>query len=138
MKMNLITRLLFLAPTILFLTNCSFHNSLPKIYNGELKILSYNVRNARGMDDATDYDRVANVIKRINADCVALQELDSATERSNGRVVLDELAKRTGMYATYNKSIDYQGGSYGIGVLTKEKPIRKASVSLPGRKGEVF
>ena len=99
-----------------------------------LKILSYNIRNARGKDDVTDYDRVANVIKRINADCVALQELDSATARSNGAVVLDELAKRTGMYATYNKSIDYQGGVYGIGVLTKTKPLRNEAVSLPGRE----
>ncbi len=99
-----------------------------------LKILSYNVRNARGMDDVTDYDRVANVIKRIDADCVALQELDSATERSNGIVVLDELARRTGMHATYNKSIDYQGGGYGIGILTKCKPIHSKAIPLPGRE----
>lgn len=99
-----------------------------------LKILSYNIRNARGMDDVTNYDRVANVIKRINADCVALQELDSATTRSNGVVMLDKLAKRTNMYATYNKSIDYQGGGYGIGVLTKEKPLRKHAIQLPGRE----
>lgn len=97
-----------------------------------LKILSYNIRNARGMDDVTDYDRIADVIKRVNADCVALQELDSATQRSNGVVVLNELAKRTGMHATYNKSIDYQGGGYGIGVLTKEKPVRKTAIPLPG------
>jgi hypothetical protein len=29
---------------------------------------------------------------------VALQELDSATERSQGKVVLDELAKKLGLY----------------------------------------
>lgn len=98
----------------------------------QLKILSYNVRNARGMDDITDFDRVAGVIRLINADCVALQELDSATERSGGVVVLDELARRTGMYATYNASIDYQGGKYGVGVLTKEKPLLFHGVPLPG------
>lgn len=98
----------------------------------QVKILSYNIRNARGMDEVTDFDRVANVIKRINANCVALQELDSATERSGGIVVLDELAKRTGMYAVYNASIEYQGGKYGVGVLTKEKPLRFEAISLPG------
>ncbi|MDD2247541.1 MAG: endonuclease/exonuclease/phosphatase family protein [Proteiniphilum sp.] len=97
-----------------------------------VKILSYNVRNARGMDEVTDYNRVASVIKRIDADCAAIQELDSATQRSGGFIVLDELAKRTGMFATYNKSIDYQGGGYGIGILTKEKPLRKEAVLLPG------
>jgi|AGTN01.1.fsa_nt_gi Metal-dependent hydrolase len=98
----------------------------------KLKILSYNVRNARGMDDVTDFDRVADVISRINADCVAIQELDSATDRSGGAVVLDELAKRTDMHATYSASIDYQGGKYGIGVLTKEKPLRHEVIPLPG------
>lgn len=99
-----------------------------------LKILSYNIRNAKGMDEVIDYDRVAAVIRRVDADCVALQELDSATQRSGGKVVLEELAKRTGMFASYNKSIDYQGGGYGIGVLTREKPLRKEAMVLPGRE----
>jgi len=115
------------------LTGCKASgNRVGKPDSREIKILSYNVRNARGMDEVTDYDRVARVIKRIDADCVAIQELDSATVRSNGVVVLEELARRTGMYASYSKSIDYQGGGYGVGVLTKEKPIRKEIVSLPG------
>jgi len=52
-------------------------------------ILSYNVRNCRGMDDSTDYQRVAAIIKRNKPDVVALQELDSATRRSDGVVVLE-------------------------------------------------
>ena len=98
----------------------------------DLKILSYNIGNARGMDDVTDFDRIASIINRINPDCVAIQELDSATQRSNGLVVLDEIAKRTNRIASYNASIDYQGGKYGIGILTKEKPIKTKSVALPG------
>jgi len=107
-------------------------NEAKKDDGNSLKILTYNVRNARGLDDVTDYDRVADVINRIDADAVAIQELDSATERSNGVVVLDELARRTGMYASYNKSIDYKGGAYGVGVLTREKPLRKEGIPLPG------
>ncbi|WP_418893889.1 endonuclease/exonuclease/phosphatase family protein [Limibacterium fermenti] len=125
---------------ILFIFSLSFlfsgYSFLPALAEEPkpVKILSYNVRNTRGMDDVVDYNRVAAVIKRIDADCVALQELDSATIRSKGLIVLDELAKRTGLYASYNKSIDYQGGGYGIGVLTKEQPLRKESVTLPGRE----
>ena len=73
-----------------------------------VKILSYNVRNCRGMDDVVNYQRVADIINRIDAEVVALHELDSATQRSNGVVVLDELAKLTGMHKTYGASIDYQ------------------------------
>lgn len=99
-----------------------------------VKILSYNVRNCRGMDDITDYQRIANVIIRVAPDIVALQELDSATQRSNGTVVLNELASLTHMYKTYGASIVYQGGKYGIGILTKEKPIKWEVVALPGRE----
>jgi len=99
-----------------------------------LKILSYNVRNCKGLDDAINYERVAKVIRRINADVVALQELDSATSRSGRVVVLDELARLTGMFPSYRASISYQGGKYGIGILTKTKPIRNQSVSLPGEE----
>jgi len=110
--------------------NCSWKQCyLEAAKNGmhEIKILSYNIRNARGMDEKTDYDRIAGIIRSIHPDCAALQELDSATARSNGEVILDELAKRTGMYASYSKSIDYQGGGYGIGILTKEKPPSQRS-----------
>lgn len=121
----------YILTILLILSGCTIFKTTPPKSN-TVKILSYNVRNARGMDDVTDFDRVANVIRRINADCVALQELDSATQRSNGLVVIEELAKRTGMHASYNKSIDYQGGGYGIGILTKEKPLRKEAIPLPG------
>ncbi|NLC49874.1 MAG: metallophosphoesterase, partial [Bacteroidales bacterium] len=49
-----------------------------------LKIASYNVRNAKGMDDVVDFDRTAKVINNMDVDAVAIQELDSATQRSNG------------------------------------------------------
>lgn len=63
---------------------------------------------------------------------VALQELDSATERSSKVVVLDELAARTIMFASYRASISFQGGEYGIGILTNEKPVGTEEVPLPG------
>ena len=99
-----------------------------------VKILSYNVKNCQGMDGVVDYQRVADVINRIDPEMVALQELDSATQRSKGVVVLNELARLTGMHQTYGASIDYQGGKYGIGVLTKEKPLGWKRVPLPGRE----
>ena len=99
-----------------------------------LKILSYNVKNCEGLDNVTDYNRVADVLRRINADIVAIQELDSATTRSKRKVVLDELAERVNMHASYSASIDYRGGKYGVGILTREKPVSCRKVSLPGKE----
>lgn len=99
-----------------------------------MTILTYNVRNCRGLDNIVNYERVANVISKTGAEIVALQELDSATVRSKGVGVLNELAKLTGMVPTYRGSIDYQGGKYGIGILTREKPLKVEGLSLPGRE----
>ncbi|OQP66549.1 hypothetical protein A3860_13800 [Niastella vici] len=100
----------------------------------EITILTYNVRNCRGMDNVVNYQRVANVINKTGANIVALQELDSATSRSKGVGVLNELAKLTGMVPTYRASIDYQGGKYGIGILTRQKPLKVEGMPLPGRE----
>lgn len=113
---------------------CSTFNKTIDKKQNSVKILSYNVRNCRGMDDITDYKRIANIITRISPEIVALQELDSATQRSNGKVALDELSTLTNMYKTYGASIAYQGGKYGIGILTKEKPVKWSIVALPGRE----
>ena len=119
---------------IAFSIACGSISKTQKDVKLQLKIASYNVRNAKGMDDVTDFDRVAAVINQIDADVIAIQELDSATERSNGLVVLDELASRTNMHGSFNGSIDFQGGEYGIGVLTKEIPLRKEAIALPGKE----
>ena len=114
--------------------SCNLFNKTNESKQSTVKILSYNVRNCRGMDEITDYQRVANIINRLAPDVVVLQELDSATQRNNGVVVLDKLASSTNMYKTYGASIAYQGGKYGIGVLSKEKPLNSRIVALPGRE----
>lgn len=99
-----------------------------------LRIMCYNVRNCRGMDEVVDYQRIASIMNRVNPDVIAVQELDSATERNNRVYALKELAERTRMFYTYAPAIDYQGGKYGVGILSKEKPIRYQTVPLPGRE----
>ena len=97
------------------------------------RVMSYNVRNCTGLDGKTDYQRIANIIKNANCEAVAIQELDSMTTRYEGQDMLKNLAELTGMYPTFAPSIDYQGGKYGIGMLTKEKPLSHRRVALPCR-----
>ncbi|MFZ6025924.1 MAG: endonuclease/exonuclease/phosphatase family protein [Bacteroidota bacterium] len=97
-----------------------------------LRLLSYNIRNAKGMDNVTDYTRIAGIITQSKASIIALQELDSVTQRSKGVDVLKELSEATGMYASYGAAIAFQGGKYGVGILSKEKPLAQKTVPLPG------
>lgn len=96
------------------------------------RMMSYNIRNARGMDGLVDYQRVANVILCEQPDVVAVQEVDSVTGRSGKRYVLDEVATRTGMHCTFAPAIDYDGGKYGIGILSRAVPLKVEAHPLPG------
>ena len=95
-----------------------------------LRAMSYNVHNCSGTDGVLDYERVAAAIAEQNADAVGLQELDSMTTR-RPLDVLGRLAELTGMHPTFGAAIDRQGGKYGVGVLTKEKPLSYYRVPLP-------
>lgn len=95
-----------------------------------VRVMSYNVHHCRGVDDKIDYARIAEVITRVSPDFVALQELDSATARNNGKVCIDELAEASGMYPTYAAAIKFGGGSYGIGLLSREEPLSSCVLPL--------
>ena len=94
------------------------------------RVMTYNVHNCRGTDGVVDYKRVADVISKRNLDVVALQELDSMTSRSP-RDVLKILSDLTGMHHVFGAAINHSGGKYGVGVLTKEKPISHYRIPLP-------
>ena len=47
----------------------------------DLRIMSYNIHNGMGLDGRRDLERIAAVILEVNPDIVALQEVDSVTER---------------------------------------------------------
>lgn len=99
-----------------------------------VRMMTYNVRNGRGLDDVRNCQRIANVINNARPDVVAVQELDSVTARSGKTDVLKEIAERTQMNPYYAAAIDYDGGKYGIGLLSKTKPLRVKRLSLPGRE----
>ena len=101
-----------------------------------LKLMSYNIRNTKGMDNVRNVQRIANVINNEAPDVVAVQELDSMTTRSNQTYVLAEVAERTQMHANYAPAISFQGGKYGIGILSKEQPLSIRTFPLPGREEE--
>jgi ser/thr protein phosphatase family protein len=99
-----------------------------------LRLMTYNIKNANGMDDICSFQRVANVINNTSPDVVAIQEVDSMTRRSGQKYVLGEIAERTQMHACFAPAIEFEGGKYGIGLLTKQVPLRLQTIPLPGRE----
>ena len=99
-----------------------------------LRMMSYNIRNGIGTDTIADLQRTAEAIIKQAPDILAVQEVDSVTGRSNQKYVLDELAKMTLMHPIYAPAINYDGGKYGIGILSKERPVSYKYYPLPGRE----
>ena len=105
----------------------------------EMRIMSYNVHHCEGADKRIDYERVASVIKRENPDFAGLQELDcKAQQRTAGVDQAKKLGELTGMHATYAEAIPFQGGSYGVALLSREKPLSVIRKPLPGKEPRVL
>ncbi len=97
-----------------------------------LKIVTFNVK--CGWYGKT-LDGIAELLKEVDADIVGLQEVDVATRRSlaNSDVVnqVEYIAEQAGYpYWYFAKALDYQGGFYGHGVLSKH-PILNSTVIWP-------
>lgn len=128
--------LLAIALILLLPLQNAFAKEKSERESNTLRIMSYNIRGGRGMDNVFDLQRTADVINRVRPDVVAVQEVDSVTGRSGQRDVLRELGELTLMFPTYAPAIDYDGGKYGIGILSKEKPLSYRYLPLPGREEE--
>ena len=105
---------------------------------GGFKVMSYNVRHCEGMDRQLDLARIAAVVNRARPRFAALQELDCKTKRSKRIDEPQELGRLTGMFPTFAKTIDFQGGGYGVMLLSREKPLSVEKIPLPGAEPRVL
>ncbi len=99
----------------------------------ELRVLSYNIRHGAGMDNKLDLDRTANVLIKQDADLVALQEVDQVCTRSNKVDQADFLAKKLGKFNhRFGSFMDYQGGKYGLAILSRYPILESRVHKMPG------
>lgn len=115
-----------------FLCLAVFLNFGSPTFGNELRILSYNIKHGQGMDGKVDLKRTAAVIAQEKPDLVALQEVDVNCTRSGKIDIASELGKLLGMEARFSKSIDLQGGEYGVAVLSKLPILKATRHPLPG------
>ena len=85
----------------------------------EIKILAYNVRHGEGLDGRVDLERTAAVIRRVDPDIVLLQEIDNRTGRTGGIDQAAELGRLTGLSHAFGRFMDYDGGEYGMALLSR-------------------
>lgn len=84
-----------------------------------LRVMTFNIHVGVGMDRKLDLARIADVINRERPDLVGLQEVDRGVERTEGKDEIAELAKLTRMDFSFAQNLDYQGGQYGVAILSR-------------------
>jgi endonuclease/exonuclease/phosphatase family metal-dependent hydrolase len=83
------------------------------------RVMTFNIHHGEGSDGRIDVGRIAQLIEAQHADIVAIQEVDRGTKRVQKRDILVELSEAAGMAYAFGKTIDFQGGMYGLGILTR-------------------
>lgn len=102
--------------------------------NNSLKLMSYNVHhcNPPSRPGVIDADAIAAVIKKENPDIVVLQEIDVNTRRSGKINQAALLAMKAGYPSFFfARAIDYDGGQYGVAILSKYTLVNTQVHRLP-------
>lgn len=81
-----------------------------------VRIATYNIHKCRGMDRRVSPERIAEVIRDLKVDVVALQELLREEKRDQFRL----LAELTGFeYSCFGENRRHRGAAYGNAVLSR-------------------
>ena len=96
-----------------------------------LRVLVYNIHAGKDAGGVDNLARVAAIVKESDADIALLQEVDLGTRRSGGVDQPAVLSRETGRHVAFGRTLDYDGGKYGIAILSRW-PIRSDTlIHLP-------
>ena len=100
-----------------------------------IKVLSFNILHGATTRGDFDLDAIAKVIIDTDPDLVALQEVDFKTTRVNGLDLATELGWRTKMAPLFGRAMDFRGGEYGEGILSRYSFVKSRNILLPHSPG---
>lgn len=98
-------------------------------------VMTFNIYHGATMNGNYDLDLIAQIIKAADPDLVALQEVDYHTSRSGGTDLATELGQRTGLLPFFAPAMEYDGGYYGVGILSRTPVVSFENKPLPHLPG---
>lgn len=96
-----------------------------------IRVLVFNIHAGKDAAGKPNLEQVASLVRRVAADVVLLQEVDRGTKRSGNVDQVRRLTELTGYSAAFGRSLDYDGGQYGIAALSRQPIARDATHPLP-------
>jgi len=97
----------------------------------DARVLVYNIHAGKDAPGVDNLVRVAELVRSTNADIVLLQEVDRGTKRSGNVDQPAVLAAQTGLNAAFGSALDYDGGTYGVAILSRWPILKDTLFHLP-------
>jgi len=96
-----------------------------------LRVLSYNIHRAIGVDRRFRPDRIARVIAHHDPDVALLQEVDEGAPRSRELDLARELAEELGYpHVAVGHNVSLRKGRYGNATLSRFPIVRERNIDL--------
>jgi len=130
MRIETIVRATMLASCVVG-SACAGRVNTAEGTHGNAKVLVYNIhagKDARGADNLAG---VAELVRSSGADIVLLQEVDDGTRRSGNVNQPAALARSTGFHVAFGSALDYDGGKYGVAILSRWPILEDTLFHLP-------
>lgn len=95
-----------------------------------MRCVTFNIRHAEA-----GLDRVAALLAGFRPDVVFLQEVDRGCARSGGADQAAILARTLGLHAAFGEAFPFDGGAYGVALLSRDALHEERSLVLPHGSG---
>ncbi|MFC3193899.1 endonuclease/exonuclease/phosphatase family protein [Marinicella sediminis] len=96
-----------------------------------IKVVSYNIHRAIGIDRKFAPERIIEILQTINADVVMLQEVDEGVPRSNELNLAQVLADACGYnHHALSHNVSLKKGRYGNATLSRFPIVKQNNIDL--------
>lgn len=102
----------------------------------DLIVVSWNVHRCIGSDGHYEPERIARILSTLDADIIALQEVDSSLHAAGEVDQLSAIANQLGMTSVMGPTLAREYGVYGNALLFKTQPKAIEEHDLSYRKFE--
>jgi len=91
----------------------------PEASRNRVRIVTYNIHKARGLDQRVKIGRIAQILREIGADIIALQEVGNIEGRRREDHQAQFIAEELGFQYQIGENRRLQGGAYGNVTLSR-------------------